>query len=255
MSRQSFVILATVVVVVTLAMALASVTPVRAAPLAQTTVDEAVVDEVIVTSATTFTLTVRLDEVTTFAIPLQVDWLAEGPTEGNEDEVTVTISPTVLQRGFFSVTVGTVEPTTGTLTVVLAQPPDEAADDDSPITGTSTTTATVPAIDTDTTTDTTTTTSTVSGPTTNAISNLRAGPGTDFAIVGSAETGAALDVVGQNSDGTWLSLADGSWIAAFLVNNVPAGLPVVEPTATPLPTAAPSDVVTPTLIPTATPTP
>ncbi|RIK33422.1 MAG: hypothetical protein DCC55_34945 [Chloroflexi bacterium] len=47
--------------------------------------------------------------------------------------------------------------------------------------------------------------------------NLRAGPGTTFAIVGSVRTGDKLTVVSQNAAGDWLELADGKWIAAFLV--------------------------------------
>jgi hypothetical protein len=222
------------------ALALSFAAPVVAAPLAQ-----ASVDEVVVTSTNTFTLTVMLDEVTTLAIPLQVDWLAEGPNEGREDEVLVTISPTVLRQGMFSVTVGSVEPTIGSLAVTLAEPADEIV----PITRTATTTGTSAV------TATTTATPTVSVPTTNtttanAVSNLRAGPGTDFAIVGSAQAGDALDVVGQNSDGTWFVLANGDWIAAFLVDNAPEDLPVVEPRATPLPSPAASDVLTPTVTPT-----
>ncbi len=51
--------------------------------------------------------------------------------------------------------------------------------------------------------------------------NLRAGPGTTFAIVGGASTGQSLEIVAQNADGTWYKLADGSWIFAQLVNNAP----------------------------------
>jgi hypothetical protein len=69
-------------------------------------------------------------------------------------------------------------------------------------------------------------------------SNLRAGPGTTFEIVGSAQPGQRLSVAGQNGAGDWYRLASGQWIAAFLVDNPPASLPVVEaePAATPAPT-------------------
>lgn len=244
--------LRTLIILIAVAMALTFVAPVNAAPLAQT-----IVDEVVVTSTTTFTLTVRIDEVTTLAIPMQIDWRAEGPNPENQDEVIVAISPTVLRTGFFSVTVGSVEPMTGTLAVTLTQPAAEVA----PITDTATTTATGITTATETTTATGTTTSTTgtgpvaNAPTTNALANLRAGPGTNFAVVGSAQAGDALDIVGQNGDGTWFVLANGAWIAAFLVNNAPTGLPVVEPAATPAPTPTASGVLTPTAIPTVTPTP
>lgn len=237
--------LRTLFILAAVTMAFTFVAPVTAAPLAQVSVDE--VDEVLVTSTNTFTLTVMLDEVTSVLIPLQVDWRAVGPNEGNPDEVLVVASPTILRQGIFSVTVGAVEPTIGTLAITRTQPADEIA----PITSTLETTPTI----TLTTTGTTTGTSTVSvpagdTPTANAISNLRAGPGTDYAIVGSAETGSALDVVGQSADGTWLVLANGAWIAAFLVDNAPTGLPVVEPTATPEATPAATDILTPTVTPT-----
>jgi hypothetical protein len=232
-------------------MALLVATPAMAASLAQESVDE-----VVVTSATAFTLTVRIDEVTTLAIPLQVGWRAEGPSAANANEVVVTFSPTVLRTGFFSVTVGAVEPATGTLAITLTQPVEDVA----PVTRTTTTTATTaPATPTTPITATTPATTTGNVPanaaTTNTVSNLRAGPGTDYPIVGSADAGSVLDIVGQNADGTWLILANGSWIAAFLVNNAPQDLPVVEPPAAPAPTPAATEILTPTVIPTVTPTP
>ena len=51
-------------------------------------------------------------------------------------------------------------------------------------------------------------------------SNLRAGPGTDFDIVGKAAEGDLVTVVGQNDDGTWYQLDDSNWIAAFLAEPV-----------------------------------
>lgn len=93
-------------------------------------------------------------------------------------------------------------------------------------------------------------------------SNLRAGPGTNSAIVGSAKTGQVVTIVEKNGDGSWYHLESGEWIANFLVKigeaqSTPAG----SNTATPAPTkpvtatvAAPT--VTPvTAQPTATPTP
>lgn len=56
----------------------------------------------------------------------------------------------------------------------------------------------------------------------NRNSNLRAGPGTDFEIVGRVEAGDTVNVVGENADGTWLQLDNGNWIAEFLVVPVAA---------------------------------
>jgi hypothetical protein len=57
--------------------------------------------------------------------------------------------------------------------------------------------------------------------------NLRSGPGTDFAIVGGVVDGESLEIVGRNADGTWYQLANGYWIAAFLVEGAAASIPVV----------------------------
>lgn len=239
MSPRTLFILAAV------AIALIFVAPVHAAPLAQESVDE-----VFVTSTGVFTLTVMIDEVTTVAVPVQVDWQALGPAPGTTDEVAVSIVPTVLRTGFFSITVGSAVPLSSSLAVTLSQPVEEVV----PPAETTTPTSTVPITPTTPTTTPVTALET-NGPTSNAISNLREGPGTAYAIVGSIDPGTALDVVGQNIDGTWLALADGTWIAAFLVDNAPAGLPIVEPTAAPLPTVTATEVLTPTAIPTVTPTP
>lgn len=58
--------------------------------------------------------------------------------------------------------------------------------------------------------------------------NLRAGPGTTFAVRGGVQAGAPLEISGRNAAGDWYQLASGAWIAAFLVTGAPAGLPVVE---------------------------
>ncbi len=65
----------------------------------------------------------------------------------------------------------------------------------------------------------------------NDAANLRAGPGTDFAIIGKAAPGTSVQVVGQNESGEWYQLADGAWIAAFLVEPLIAPPPVVTPDA------------------------
>lgn len=81
------------------------------------------------------------------------------------------------------------------------------------------------------------------GSTANTAANLRAGPGTNFDQVGRVAAGQSLDLVASNQAGDWYKLASGAWIAAFLVDNAPGGLPVEEasppqaqpPTATPDP--------------------
>lgn len=70
--------------------------------------------------------------------------------------------------------------------------------------------------------------------------NLRAGPGTTYAISGSVVAGQQLTIVGSNANRSWLQLANGAWIAAFLVNQPDntssnATVTVPRPTATPAP--------------------
>lgn len=86
----------------------------------------------------------------------------------------------------------------------------------------------------------------------NAIANLRAGPGTNFDVVGQTQPGQALIVVAQNRSGDWYRLDDGAWIASFLVDNAPVNLSIID-VATPvvvqpIATAAPV-IVQPTLAP------
>lgn len=70
-------------------------------------------------------------------------------------------------------------------------------------------------------------------PTANTLANLRDAPNTTTAaIVGTAQPGQALSLVGRNAAGDWLQLESGSWIFAELVNDAPANLPVVETTGT-----------------------
>lgn len=66
------------------------------------------------------------------------------------------------------------------------------------------------------------------------VANLRAGPGTDFAIIGKAGPGEIVQVAGQDASGEWYQLMDGAWIAAFLVEPPIAPPPVIAPDATPL---------------------
>lgn len=68
---------------------------------------------------------------------------------------------------------------------------------------------------------------TVTAPTVRQNANLRAGPGTNYAIVGSVPKGRTLQLAGQSADGRWYQLRSGEWIAAFLVTDAPA-LPIVK---------------------------
>lgn len=65
-------------------------------------------------------------------------------------------------------------------------------------------------------------------PTANKNANLRSGPGTTFAVVGSVKAGQPLTLVGRNADNSWYKLKTGQWIAAFLVTGAPTTLPVVK---------------------------
>ena len=88
-------------------------------------------------------------------------------------------------------------------------------------------------------------------PRANGEANLRAGPGANYAIVGGAATGQVLDIVGRNPAGDWYVLADGAWIAAFLVDDAPGSVPITEispspPTPTLTATSPPTDIPGPT---------
>lgn len=65
--------------------------------------------------------------------------------------------------------------------------------------------------------------------TANRNASLRSGPGTDFEVVGTAPVGETLDIVGRTENGAWYQLADGTWIARFMVDNAPLMLPVTTP--------------------------
>jgi hypothetical protein len=62
----------------------------------------------------------------------------------------------------------------------------------------------------------------------NQNSNRRSGPGTNFSIAGRVPRGGEVVVVGENEDGTWLELEDGSWVAEFLLDPIPQAETVDE---------------------------
>lgn len=47
--------------------------------------------------------------------------------------------------------------------------------------------------------------------------NLRAGPGTNYAVVGTVRAGQAVTITEKNAAGTWFHLDSNKWIASFLV--------------------------------------
>jgi hypothetical protein len=71
----------------------------------------------------------------------------------------------------------------------------------------------------------------------NRNANLRAGPGTRYAVVGSAPAGTTVRIAGTNTSGTWYHLTNGRWIAGFLVDINGTGA-----SRAPVPTLAPTPV-------------
>ncbi len=69
--------------------------------------------------------------------------------------------------------------------------------------------------------------------------NLRSGPGTNYPRVGSVSAGENLKIVGRTEDGSWYKLANGAWIAAFLVKGLQSNPPIVQDIPTPPPTPTP----------------
>lgn len=58
-------------------------------------------------------------------------------------------------------------------------------------------------------------------PTVQRQANIRSGPGMKYKVLRVATAGEVIKVASQSADGKWLKLADGTWIAAVLVANVP----------------------------------
>jgi len=100
---------------------------------------------------------------------------------------------------------------------------------------------------------------------TNALANVRTGPGTNYTLAGTMERGAEFEIVGRNPAGDWWQICcvngQPAWIAAFLVDTsgpvdavaVAANIPAPPPTAPPTP-APPTDTPVPAQ-PTPTPAP
>lgn len=87
--------------------------------------------------------------------------------------------------------------------------------------------------------------------------NMRGGPGTGYAVVGSATGGTAYEITGKNEDSSWYEVAsaggDKGWLSASLVTvegdaaavAVAENIPELPPTPTPAPTTAASATTAP----------
>lgn len=82
--------------------------------------------------------------------------------------------------------------------------------------------------------------------------NLRSGPSTSYAVVGTVKAGEDVTIVGKDSSSSWYHLDDGHWIAAFLVEVVGTVTPSSTLRATKTPQPALTSISTP--IPTTKPT-
>lgn len=94
-----------------------------------------------------------------------------------------------------------------------------------------------------------------------ANANVRAGPGTVYAVIGTAKQNDELPLIGQNTDGTWYNVrlpnGDLGWVggsvAALASDEIQRSIPVVL-TIPAAPTPAPSATNTPSIVaPTNTP--
>ena len=93
-------------------------------------------------------------------------------------------------------------------------------------------------------------------PVANTTVTVHEGPSIDAAVVITAQPGQQMTVAGQDSTGQWLQLASGYWVTAAAIDNVPAGLPVVDVAAQQSngnPTVVPTVVLAEAAEPTATP--
>lgn len=100
--------------------------------------------------------------------------------------------------------------------------------------------------------------------------NVRAGPGTDYAIVGVLFAGQQVPALGRSIGGDWVQISfpevsgGVAWVYAYLVT-LSGSVPVVEPPATPTPAVTPTidptlaaqfiQEIPPTRLPTFTPPP
>lgn len=165
----------------------------------------------------------------------------ETSTEENKEVVEPTASSTPAST-MVSVSVNAVQPSTtnapkptSTNTAAPTAVPTASATPTPTPTSIPSSTATPTGTFTPVPTATSASTYTPVRPIANKVSNLRAVPGTNYAILGQASIGQQLTIVGQNSVGDWYQLSEGHWIASSLVTNAPVALPVVASPPTPVP--------------------
>jgi len=161
--------------------------PVAAAPYAQSTLPNFTLN-----AQTVISVTVAITDGQVIVVPVDLTFIAQN--QDGETDVSL-IADVEQQPGIF---IGVAPSSMITATIQLPQSataiPSASSADEANVTGTHVA---------------------------NRNSNRRAGPGTNFEIVGRVPAGGAVTVVGENDDGTWLELEDGSWIAEFLVDPVP----------------------------------
>jgi Bacterial SH3 domain len=63
--------------------------------------------------------------------------------------------------------------------------------------------------------------------------NLRAGPGTNFPVVGRARAGQTIALVACDATCSWYQLANGHWVAAFLVQGITPAVAALPQVASP----------------------
>jgi PKD repeat protein len=163
---------------------------------------------------------------TTVAIPLEGDWLAPG---------TAQVMAEVAGGGASARTIFVVLPTAPS-----AQPPIGT---ETPALGPASAPTPVP---TPTETPIPTPTPGPATATANTAVNVRLGPGTDYAVIGTLLAGQSAGITGVSPDGAWwqISFAGGpGWVSSFFVvaqntQNVPIVTPpTLPPTPTPVPQA------------------
>ncbi len=149
-------------------------------------------------------VTVQLSDVETQTVPIEV---VVAPLEDGEALVEIVLpeallaTPTLTPTEEMTDTAAVTAPVTET----VATPTEDAAPLATAING-------VPLFNTTVTEN----------------ANLRAGPGTNFAISGQAQAGQTVQLAAISVDGGWYLLGNGLWIANFLVADPPANVPVVN---------------------------
>ncbi|MCC6453465.1 MAG: SH3 domain-containing protein [Caldilineaceae bacterium] len=168
--------------------------PVSAAPVAQTSIPDFTLN-----AQTTISVTVAITGGQVIVVPVDLTFIAQN--ENGSPDISI-IAKTEQQAGMY---IGIASPSDASASIqrgivdpIAASAPTPAADEGAnasePLAGGA------------------------NSYVVNANANLRAGPGTNFEIVGKPRFGDVVIVVGQNNDGSWMELEGGGWIAAFLLD-------------------------------------